>query len=376
MAGVVPRVLVVGGGPGGLEAVLALGALAGDRLEIELLSAEPRFTYRPWAVAEPFGVGHTVGIDLLRVAHDRGFALTIGTLRSVDAAARTVTTDDGTIAYDQLVLALGARPVPSVAGALTFRGPRDSRSLHVALEQRTSADGSRVVYIGNSSAYWPLPAYELALMTDVWARRRGHRPAIALVTAEREPLEAFGAATSARVRALLEARGIRLYTHTVAESHAGGRLLVPGAGTIAADLAVALPALIGRPIDGLPRDEAGFVPVDDLCRVAGLEHVYAVGDMTARPLKQGGLATQQADVAAAAIAAAAGVPTEVRPYSPVLRAMLLTGEGPAYLRSPDAAGADVATDSPWWPPHKIAGAHLAPYLATHSDVMTPVTADA
>jgi sulfide:quinone oxidoreductase len=91
--------------------------------------------------------------------------------------------------------------------------------------------------------------------------------------------------------------------------------------------------------------------------------------MTARPLKQGGLAAQQADVAAAAIAAALGEPVRPEPYEPVLRAILLTGEGPLYLRHPPAP-ADAATEAPWWPPHKIAGAHLAPYIATHGELVS------
>jgi sulfide:quinone oxidoreductase len=49
--------------------------------------------------------------------------------------------------------------------------------------------------------------------------------------------------------------------------------------------------------------------------------VYAIGDMTNRPLKQGGLAAQQADVAAAAIGAAAGLTASSEPYRPVLRAI-------------------------------------------------------
>ena len=106
------------------------------------------------------------------------------------------------------------------------------------------------------------------------------------------------------------------------------------------------------------------MPVDEHGRVPGLDDVYAAGDMTTRPLKQGGLATQQADVAAAAIAAAAGAPVEPEAYRPVLRAMLLTGGRPRYLRRAPARAAAIAasTRRPWWPPHKIAGRELAPYL--------------
>jgi sulfide:quinone oxidoreductase len=94
--------------------------------------------------------------------------------------------------------------------------------------------------------------------------------------------------------------------------------------------------------------------------VLGVEDAYAVGDMTSAPIKQGGLAAQQAVVAATAVAFAAGAHVTPTPYRPVLRALLLTGESSRWLRSDhdDQLEADV----PWWPPHKISTLYLAPYL--------------
>jgi sulfide:quinone oxidoreductase len=139
-------------------------------------------------------------------------------------------------------------------------------------------------------------------------------------------------------------------------------------GGLPVDLAVALPRPAGPAIPGLPHDAAGFVEVDEHSRVRGVEDVYAAGDMTSRPLKQGGLATQQADVAAAAIAAAAGADVEAESYRPVLRAMLLTGGRPHYLRHGLTDRGHVSDDAPWWPPHKIAGRELAPYLTAHPEL--------
>jgi sulfide:quinone oxidoreductase len=112
-------------------------------------------------------------------------------------------------------------------------------------------------------------------------------------------------------------------------------------------------------VTGVPQDIAGFTSVDERGRVSGLDDVYAVGDMTSRPLKQGGLAAQQADVAARAIAASAGAPVRVEPYRPVLRAMLVSGRVPLYLQNPPAEDEGVAPDS-----------QLAQYLATHGEPQT------
>ena len=128
-----------------------------------------------------------------------------------------------------------------------------------------------------------------------------------------------------------------------------------------------MPELAGQWLRGLPQDERGFVPVDAYGRVRGIDRVWAVGDMTTRPLKQGGLAAQQADVAAADIAATvAGVAVDVRPYKPKLQGKLLTGDEPVFLeRRPHAPPESEASyDFLWWPPHKIVGRHLGPYLAS------------
>ena len=61
---------------------------------------------------------------------------------------------------------------------------------------------------------------------------------------------------------------------------------------------IALPSLSGQRIDGVPQTRDGFVPVDRHGRVDGLPDVYAAGDITRFPVKQGGLAAQQADAAA------------------------------------------------------------------------------
>ena len=108
-------------------------------------------------------------------------------------------------------------------------------------------------------------------------------------------------------------------------------------GPFEVDAAIALPRLVGPGVRGVPSDPLGFVPVDEFTRVKGIDDVHAVGDIAAHAVKQGGLAAQQADVAAAVIAAAAGVPVTPRPYRPVLRGMLLTGGDPLQLRH-DPAG--------------------------------------
>ena len=98
------------------------------------------------------------------------------------------------------------------------------------------------------------------------------------------------------------------------------------------DRVIALPSLVGRHARGLPSDPLGFVPVDEYTRVLGVDAVFAVGDIAAHGVKQGGLGAQQADVAASVIAADAGVAITPEPYRPVLRGLMLTGGVQRFLR--------------------------------------------
>ena len=119
---------------------------------------------------------------------------------------------------------------------------------------------------------------------------------------------------------------------------------------------------------GLPHDGEGFIPVDTHARIQHLDDAYAAGDATTCPIKQGGVAAQQADAAAETIAAELGAELEPQPFRPVLRGLLLTGATPRYMRAEVAGGRGdhwpVSESALWWPPDKIAGRYLAPYLAT------------
>src|SRR3954447_16440671 len=133
------RVLIAGGGVAGVETLLALRALAGDMVDLELLAPEPEFWYRPLAVAEPFGAGRAHQFELAGIAETASAAFTLGQLASVDADANLARTSHGSeIDYDALVIACGALPRPAVAGALSFRGPADSDAFHRLLAEAES----------------------------------------------------------------------------------------------------------------------------------------------------------------------------------------------------------------------------------------------
>lgn len=342
------KVVVAGGGFAGVEAVLALRALAGDRVDVELVTAGDSLVYRPHAVREPFGLGDAEHIPLRPLCDDHGAALRIARVTGVDVARREVRTDrGGAIAFDVLLVATGGRAEPAVAGTITFDGSRGVAELRRLLERAAEGQVRRIAFAAPTGTAWTLPLYELAFLAEAHLRERGAQTRLDVVTPEREPLGAFGAPATARVREALAARGIAV--HRPKELRALG-----------ADAVVALPRVAGPRLTGLPSTADGFLPVDDFGLVRGTPAVYAAGDATDHPLKQGGLAAQQAETAAAHIAARAGAAVAQRPFAPVLRGLLLTGGLPWHLLGgphPDA------TAQPLWPSlGKVVGTRLATYL--------------
>jgi sulfide:quinone oxidoreductase len=371
------RVVIAGGGFAALEAMIGLRRLAGGRVRIALVTPNRELSYPPLSVVEPFGAGEAPRFDLAEIARDHDTELHVDSAAEVDTAARVLKTrSDGEVSYDSLLVTTGAEPRDGVPGALTFRGTADRPAFESLLADIDAGGVERVVFAVPAGIAWPLPLYELALMTAGRADARDVQTRFAVVTSEAAPLGIFGLQASEAVAGLLHERGIEVHTSTLPVAFEHGSLALTPSGELKADRVVALPLLRGRAPAGLPADGDGFLPTDEHGRVRGCEHVYAAGDATAFPVKQGGIATQQADAAARTIAAQAGAPVELEPFRPVLRGLLLTGDGARFMRSEIAGGqgdsSDVSTRMLWWPETKVAGQYLSHYLSRSLSPVHPV----
>jgi sulfide:quinone oxidoreductase len=361
------HVLIAGGGVAGLEAALALRALAEDRVSVEIVAPGPDFVYRPLAVAAPFGAGETHRFSLHALAQETGAELTEASVRAVRPERMTVETQDGgELPYDALLLALGARSVSSVPGAVPFRGPGDEDALAEVLREAREGRVRRLAFTMPAGISWPLPMYELVLLTAVHLADAGADVELIVATPEQQPLQMFGPSASQSVTEQLAMHGIHVWTDSVPSRVEEGFLRFVGTGDLEADCVVALPRIEGPRLPGVPHDSNGFVPTDAHARVRGLDGVYAAGDLTDFPVKQGGIATQEADAAAEAIAAWAGASIVPTPFAPVLRGLMLTGLTPRYMEAElGSLETQLDTEPLWWPPAKIVGRYLGPFLAHH-----------
>jgi sulfide:quinone oxidoreductase len=370
-----PRILIVGGGVAGLETLLALRALAGSRVAITILAPELKFINRSMSVDQPFKPKRERGIRLQDTAVELDATWHRGALDRVEHTRRRVVTKAADeLPYDKLVLALGARPERECQAdhVLTYHGGRDGPSYRLLLHQLGQGRIKKLAFVKPAGASWPLPLYDLALMTAAHCAAHEHTEAeLILVTPEEEPLGIFGGSVSAAIRRLLEQSKITLHTACYGIPRSFGVLEVsPGDRRMRVDRVVTEPRLTGPRLRGLACDHDGFIPTDPHGRVSGLDGVFAAGDATSFPVKHGALATQQADAVAEAIAAAAGAEVDPRPFHPVLRGVLLTGGHARYLRADISGGAGddstISEQALWWPPDKIAGRYLAPYLSSQA----------
>jgi sulfide:quinone oxidoreductase len=371
------RVVVVGGGVAALETALALADLAPGLTDVTVIAPNAELVYRPMVVREPFAYAGAQRYPLAPMVEDAGATLLVGELAWIDRAARTIHTKAGeSIEYDALVLALGAKITERYPHALTIDDRELDGTLHGLIQDIEGGYIHKLAFVAPGRMAWPLPLYELALMTAGRAYDMQVELQTTIVTPEASPLAVFGSVASRGVAELLADAKIETICSAEAEVPTYDKVLInDGERHLEVDRVIALPELYGPAIRGVPLGDNGFIPVDEHCRVRGVERIYAAGDVTDFPIKMGGIGSQQADTVAQSIAALAGVSVTPERFDPTIHGMLLTAAEPRYLTAHISAGAAFGsqiTDEPTWsPPSKIAAKYLAPYLQEQDRKRTP-----
>jgi sulfide:quinone oxidoreductase len=312
-----PRVLVLGGGFGGLEALFYLKHVLADRADLTLVSDRSYFLFKPNTIYIPFGEpAEKYEIDLLPALKKQSIRFVQATVRSLDLKSKLVETDKETLSYDYLVVATGAkmRPeeVPGLAEhAVTVWTPDDMLILRdriVQIIQRAErAIRSRVLFLVPPNNRCSGPLYEMVCMLDTYLRRHSCRESVDLVFATKESafIEAFGPRLNTVVSEEFTSRGVEGHTDYVVEDVDAKRVRFQNKAELSYDLLISFPPYAAAcAFPSLPIDERGFVKVDPASRrVAGSDCVYAVGDTADFPIKQAFLALLQGDAAADHIAA-------------------------------------------------------------------------
>ena len=133
------------------------------------------------------------------------------------------------LSYDAVLLALGARLYPRFEHAITVDDARLDELLHGLIQDIEGGYVHRLAFIAPERMGWPLPIYELALMTAARAHEMNIELSITIATPEDAPLAIFGRGASDAVGQLLEDNGILTITSAHCEVPEPGRIAInPG----------------------------------------------------------------------------------------------------------------------------------------------------
>jgi sulfide:quinone oxidoreductase len=352
-----------------VEGLLRLRRIVGDAFEITLIAPADELRYRPVAVQEPFSRPGMRRYPLRRIAQHTDAEWVQDGLEWLDPDEQVVHTAEGrSHPYDALLVAVGARITTPYQHVTVFDDARPDETYHGLVQDVEGGYTRSVALLLPEGPAWPLPVYELALMTAerAWSMNMEDL-GIHLITPEPAPLAAFGAEASSAVAELLRNSRIDVHTGSLAEVPESRQLVVwPSDTKLEPGRIVAMPRIAGPQIRDLPTAEDGFIPIDDRCHVDGMgERVFAAGDAVSFPVKQGGLGAQMADIGAEGIAALAGADIEPTPLRPVIRGVLYTGREPLFLTARYANGeveSEVSREQAWPAEEKIVAEELGPFL--------------
>lgn len=366
------RVVICGGGIAAVEGLLRIRRLAGDSVHVQLIAPNEELVIRPMAVRQPFAFGPPQRYPLRRIARDNRAEWLQDSLAWVDPGARLVHTAAGErVEFDALLVAVGGRQVEPYQHVTTFRDAAADATYHGIVQDIEHGYTRSVAFIQPVGPVWPLPLYELALMTAERAFSMDVRDLkTTIVTPERRPLAVFGPAVSDVVAERLNRAGIEVHCDSLAKVPAKRRLRIEPQGVeLHPERIVTMPRIGGPSIRGLAGAGAtGFIPIDKHCAVPGTGgRVFAAGDAADYPIKQGGLGAQMADAAAAAIAKLAGAIDAAPAFNPVIHGKLLTGSDPVYMTAhpvgSESFASEVFETPPWPSEEKVVAEELGSYLA-------------
>ncbi|MGK2877797.1 MAG: FAD-dependent oxidoreductase [Solirubrobacterales bacterium] len=330
------EILIAGSGPGALEATLALSGSEHLDAHISLISPQLEFHYRPNMVMEPFGISETAKFAVADVIRHPDVTQWDGTIERVDpAAGKAYSPEADEFSFDALVVATGTEShVDLSPPTVTFGTPGSLEKLTEIVGEIEHGNVRSVTFAAPEGQTWWLPLYEFALMSaDRAEHQGGQQISISVVTPERSPLAIFGPENSATVAELCAELGVSVHLGKTVLSYDGRGAHLSDGTEVASDRLFAMPRLTGHVPQGVPARPDGFVPVDDLQRVVGTENVFAVGDVTDFRVKQGGLASSQADLAIAAIEHRLGTGPAPTPSTREIDALMLTADRRVAMRA-------------------------------------------
>lgn len=315
------HVVIAGGGFGGLAAAHELRTNHPD-LEVTLVDRRDEFFMgfaKLWDLsrARPL-VGGTRSLHALA---DRGVRYLQTDVEAIDPAARTVTTGEGTLEADAILVALGAAKQPAHLAMLAGEGAHDLYAadalpgMHADLDAIES--GRVLVSILGGPFQCPPAPYEGALVVAerMAAAGKAEQVAVAISTPQPMTLPVAGVDASRYIAEQLVDHSVELLSGKAVASVDGDAKVVRFADddTASYDLLLGVPASVAPPLveaAGLAGD-SGFIEPDPRTLQTSFERVYAVGDCTHIPNATGALPKAGVFAAGEAVVAAQNIAADL-----------------------------------------------------------------
>ncbi|HEU4834604.1 MAG TPA: FAD-dependent oxidoreductase [Pyrinomonadaceae bacterium] len=350
------KVLILGGGFGGVVAAERLAEQLGDEHQITLVSRSRQFVFYPALVRLAFGKSEPadVSFDLRRTMLNRRVNFIEAEVAHIDPFERTITIANGQVEgklpYDYLVFALGRRLATeriigfyehahhllNVDKAISFG--RAVRNVHAG----------RAVFGQCLGARLPVPVYESAFALAHQLEKQNERERVRITVVSPTTLESELGDTAAALtlKTALDAHQIEFLPNLSIQSLTQNSAITNSGEKIDFNLLMLVPPFRGSSAAsylGITNEE-GYIHVDPTMRVHGLEQIYAVGDCTAFDgPKMGHAAVRQADIAAANLAAEIDGRAPVERYQHEMRFVIdEMGSDSLYVRQ-DFSTAEPAT---------------------------------
>lgn len=326
------KIVVAGGGFGGLEAAYLLRMRLHDHADIFLVSDSDRFLFKPNTIYIPFGADpETFYVPLADALEKRHITFFHEKVETVDPDRKHLALRDGTnLPYDYLVLATGAsmRPseIPGLADhAATIWTPQEMLDLRKKLsalkDEAEKGQRQKVLFLVPPNNKCSGPLYEMVFMLETWLRREGIRDKVDITysTFEQTFIQAFGPRLHKVVTEEFEERGVVGRLEHVAKEVTPDEVHYESGASLPYDVLIAFPPYIAAmTYESLPHDDRGFLATElETRQVVGHPDVYAPGDGGDFPVKQAFLAFLQADAVANHIGSRIDSKSFATPFDPV-----------------------------------------------------------
>jgi sulfide:quinone oxidoreductase len=289
------NVVVLGGGTGGLVAARRLRRLLAPSDRVVMVDRSPTYRFAPSFLWVMNGSRRPDQITAERTAlRKAGIEVVTAEVDDIDLGQRTVRAGDTVVAFDRLVIALGAELAPdtlpgfseSAHNVYTVDGALD------AFGALSRFDGGRVAVVVSSLPYkCPAAPYETAFLAEAMLRHRGvhQHSTVDIFTPEAQPMPTAGPVLGEALKALLVQRGIGFHPTTTIDRIDETDLVLADGRRQPYDLLLGVPAhrapaAVANTALAAP---SGFLPVDANTLATGADGVFAIGDVTAIPLTEG-----------------------------------------------------------------------------------------